>query len=221
MPTPTNIQNSMDELIHQKNYPCVPALLSLQQGEYQVGVYSKFGTGHSAERMHQELIAFKNRQQQSKSLYLSYWAVFEEDFQGGESAFEDLFWEELSHLCAKEQEKDWDPQFSSDPKDPKFCISLAGSAYFVVGLHSQSSRRARKFPYPAIVFNLYEQFEELDRLGKYQSIVKNNRKREMLFQGSLNPMVEKYGDKWESIQFSGKENSSEWKCPFHKTNQKT
>ena len=52
--------------------------------------------------------------------------------------------------------------------------------------------------------------------GYAQGVVNyENRKRDLAFQGSVNPMVEKYAEKWESVQFSGKNNPPEWKCPFH------
>ena len=45
-------------------------------------------------------------------------------------------------------------------------------------------------------------------------MVKTIRKRELEFQGSVNPMVEKHSETWEAIQFSGNNNSDNWKCPF-------
>lgn len=84
----------------------------------------------------------------------------------------------------------------------------------MVGLHPKSSRKARRFTIPALIFNLYDQFEQLDEETEFYPMVKTNRKRDIAFQGSVNPMVERYAEEWESIQFSGKDNPPEWKCPF-------
>ncbi|UPT76175.1 MAG: YqcI/YcgG family protein [Elusimicrobiota bacterium] len=67
-------------------------------------------------------------------------------------------------------------------------------------------------PLPAIVFNLFEQFEALG--DAYEPMVKANRARDVLYQGQVNPTVARWADVWESIQFSGRENGAEWKCPF-------
>ena len=84
-----------------------------------------------------------------------------------------------------------------------------------MGLHPRSSRLSRRFPYPAVVFNLYEQFEALG--AAYEPMVELIRRRDRRFQGSVNPTVERWADKWESIQFSGRENPPDWKCPFRRS----
>lgn len=54
-----------------------------------------------------------------------------------------------------------DRRVSSDPDDPHFSLSFGGEAFFVVGLHPNASRPARRFSRPAMIFNLHDQFEEL------------------------------------------------------------
>ncbi len=132
-----------------------------------------------------------------------------------EVEFERRLWAELSSVVATQKDHSpWDPSFSSDPNDKKFCFSFAGSAFFVVGLHPLSSRKARQFPYPTLVFNLYDQFKALMMEGNYERMTNVNRKRELQYQGGLNPMVVTYGNEWESIQFSGANNPPHWKCPY-------
>ncbi len=45
-------------------------------------------------------------------------------------------------------------------------------------------------------------------------MVKAIRTRDNKFDHSANPMAVAYGEKWESIQFSGRINLPSWQCPF-------
>ena len=53
---------------------------------------------------------------------------------------------------------DWDPAVSSNPDDPHFSFSFAGHAFFIIGLHPGSTRLARQFPWPTLVFMPYIAF---------------------------------------------------------------
>ena len=216
----------LSSLITQKNYPCVAAVQALFKKDYRIGIYGELGRGSRNRELGQDLMYFLHEQRRTHSEYLSLVAVFPEislPEAAGESPtdpetnFENKLWRELSFLTSQPEANDmvWDPDFSSDPRSPRFCFSWGGKAFFVVGIHGQSSRVARRFPFPALVFNVYDQFKQLAEDGRYAPMVKTNRRRDVAFQGSVNPMVEKYGETWEAIQFSGKENSSEWRCPFH------
>jgi FPC/CPF motif-containing protein YcgG len=211
------IRASIEAFVGQKNFPCVPAIKAIASGDYVLDSYSNFGTGESGPELVEKLIAFSEEQARTQSPYSTYFAVYPECEVMDEDEFEEKMWKEISAIVAADKSgAKWDPLFSDDPNDRDFCPSIGGKAFFIVGVHPRSSRLARRFKYPAILFNLYDQFEELDRRGQYENVVKANRKREMAFAGSLNPMVEKHGDKWEAIQFSGKENPDTWKCPFHR-----
>jgi FPC/CPF motif-containing protein YcgG len=141
--------------------------------------------------------------------------VFDDAVPLTEEEFESVMWKELSHLSASPAEASrWDPRFSSDPADKNFCFSFGGDAFFLVGMHPRSSRLARRFPFPTVVFNLFDQFEALG--SAYEPMVKLNRRRDRLFQGSVNPTVERWADKWESIQYSGRDNPPDWECPFRR-----
>ena len=84
---------------------------------------------------------------------------------------------------------DWGKNDSSDPNDASFCLSLNGEKLFVVGLHPESSRFARRFSRPAMVFNTLSQFEQFENDGTYTAMVHTIRRRDLKFQGSINPMV--------------------------------
>lgn len=199
----------------QKNYPCIAAIKSVKADEFIVGHYKDFGSGKYWRELRADLENFILEQEKTNSTYLTFWAVYSGKSQFSEQDFENRLWNELSHLSSAEQrEKDWTTLTTSDPQNPGFCLSLNGKSFFVVGLHPQSSRIGRKFSSPALVFNVIEQFENLEREGNYEPMKQLNRKRDVQLQGSVNPMVEKHGDKWEAIQFSGQQNPDNWKCPF-------
>ncbi|UOF01789.1 YqcI/YcgG family protein [Bdellovibrio reynosensis] len=209
------IENDLRALVSQKNYPCVAAVKAFHDGDFIFDTYSKFGTGESAQRLAQNLLSFKEKQSKPGGEYLTYIAVFPEDQSTDEHTFEMHLFHELSAIWNfPEIAGKWDEKFSSNPDDKNFCFSLDGSAFFVVGMHPQSSRRARRLPYNALIFNLYSQFQVLREKGVFDSMVKSIRHRDMQFQGSVNPMVEQYDNKWEAIQYSGKMNPPDWKCPF-------
>lgn len=205
----------------QKNYPCTAAIQSSTRGEYVVGVYEDFGSARFWREIREDLRAFLEEQKRTDSTFLTYWAVFQGRSEFTEEDFETRLWKELSHLSSIEQRStDWPTLESADPQTPGFCLSIEGHEFFVVGLHPGSSRTARRFSQPALVFNAIAQFENLERSGEYEQMKETIRKRDMRFQGSVNPLVLKYGDQWESIQFSGKDNPPNWRCPFHFLHEK-
>lgn len=211
-----DVEKNIEKLIGQKNYPCVAALKSFHLGDYQIKTYRGMGQQSQRPQLRKDLLSYLQKYLETKSTYFTFWAVFEDSQFANEQEFEDHLWKELSSLTSEETKlADQDPRFSSNPGDKGFCFSLGGKAFFVVGLHPQSSRISRQFPWPALVFNVYEQFDQLMQKNLYQPMIAQNRKRDMQFQGNVNPMVEEHGDNWESIQFSGKKNPLSWKCPFH------
>jgi uncharacterized protein len=206
--------------LSQKDYPCLAAQRSLKKEEFLVGLYGKFGAGEGWRELRASLLSFLAEQKRTGSPYLSYWAIFEPETMSEED-FERGLWSELSLLTSEEDKSlDWAPGKTTDPEDKSFIFSLGGCELFVVGLHALSSRKSRRFPFPALVFNAFSQFESFKEKGIYEGLVGAIREREVRFEGSVNPMAEEHGEKWETIQFSGKANPKEWKCPFHFLRQK-
>jgi hypothetical protein len=217
LPHTKEINSEIRSLILQDNYPCVAAIQSVVRNDYVIGTYGQFGTGTHWHKLRTDLLNFLELQSSTQSRYMSFWAVFtaSNETPDNELDFENKFWRELSLLSSEEERAvDWGNINSSDPNDPSFCVSLNGVKLFVVGLHPASSRFARRFSHPAMVFNAFSQFEVFEE-GAYAAMVKVIRQNDVKFQGSINPMVLAHGDAWESIQYSGRENPEFWKCPFH------
>lgn len=205
-----NIKN----LVTQPHYPCVAALRSYHQDDYHVGFYGQLGEGDRWGELRNDLHFYLQEQKESDSTYLTFWAMFS-GAEYSEEDFEARMWRQLSLLTSIEDaDQDWGTVAERDPAHPKFRFCLAGSEFFVVGLHPKASRLARQFPVPAMVFNVFSQFDKLKKLSQFDQMVTVNRKRDEQFQGTVNPMAAQYAEKWESIQFSGKQNPSHWRCPF-------
>ncbi|MBX3034657.1 MAG: YqcI/YcgG family protein [Bdellovibrionaceae bacterium] len=210
------MEQEIARLIGQHHYPCIAAITSYHRDDYRLGFYGELGRGQAWRELRQDLLFFLNEQKTTSSPYLTFWAVFDPVPPLSEEEFEQRLWRELSFLTSEEQKDlDWPADAPKDPADKKFCFSLGGEAFFVVGLHERSSRLSRRFPRPALVFNVFRQFQSLMTEGLYEPMVQKNRQRDVRFQGSANPMALWHGDDWESIQFSGRDNPPEWKCPFH------
>ena len=212
-----HLHEEVRSFIFQKNYPCVAAIRSVVRNELIIATYGQFGGGAHWKKLRADLLRYLELQSATQSRYLTFWAIFTTSghIPDNEADFEGHFWHELSLLSSEEERPiDWDKNDSSDPNDPSFCLSLNGTKLFVVGLHPKSSRLARRFSHPAMVFNTLSQFEQFETDGTYSGMVNTIRHRDLHFQGSINPMVLTHGDVWESIQYSGRDNPLSWKCPF-------
>jgi FPC/CPF motif-containing protein YcgG len=108
-----------------------------------------------------------------------------------------------------------DSRVDPDPSSANFSFSLKEEAFFIVGLHPGSSRRARQFQYPALVFNPHAEFEKLRKQHNgYERLKAIVRKRDILYSGSVNPMLQDFGLDSEARQYSGRRYSNQWECPL-------
>src|SRR5690606_19795712 len=147
-----------------KDHPCLGAHSVFNLNNYEIGVYSQLGDRTSTIGLSRDLLKFiQQRPSNSKDLY-SFLAVFPETPKLSETQFEEKLWDQLSKLSEIDREP-WDYSVSSDPNDPNFSFSFGGKAFYVIGLHPDSSRKARRFAYPMMVFNYHEQFERLRNNG--------------------------------------------------------
>ena len=200
--------------ILNKNHPCVMAHTVFTQENVTVKNYGKLGDLRHTEELYHDLLEYIRGYDEESKDFQSFIAVFENSEIFSESEFEKLLWKELDNIHQIDDQP-WDPSVSSDPDDDNFSFSIGSKAFYLVGLHPGSSRKARQSPYPSIAFNLHSQFEMLREMGAYQRVKKKIRQRDMDLQGSINPELEDFGNSSEARQYSGKLNKSNWKCPFH------
>lgn len=207
----------IQSFIDAKNFPCVGAKSALNKDRLHVVAFGNFGAMQDTERLWNALKEYSENYPDPGQTPVSFIATFEEA-ELDELGFEMLMWDQLQSLHEVDCRNGfkWDRKVSDDPAKAEFSFSVAGRAFFVVGLHPGASRKARRSPFPCLVFNFHDQFEELKASGKYSSMQTAIRKRDTALQGSVNPMLSRFGEASEAIQYSGRAVQEGWKCPFHK-----
>jgi len=207
------IRSDFADFIIGEDHPCVMAQSVFELDHVEVHTYSGFGSRAAALAILEGLKAYVANYDFDSNDFHTFLAVFEGEVGRDEQEFDDTLWEQLGHLHEAD-EQEWDTRVSQDPKDEGFSFSLAGRAFYIVGLHPNSSRRARRAPHTAIAFNLHWQFERLREMGTYHRVRDTIRRRDTELQGSINPMLEDYGTRSEARQYSGRQVEPGWECPF-------
>jgi FPC/CPF motif-containing protein YcgG len=213
-----NTVDTLNSFIIEDKHPCVMAASAHKNENITAKDYGELGTIKTAYRIMTDLKNFGDMPLDKKTDFKSHLAIFSNTVIDSEKDFENLLWSQLKIINSLDEE-DWDSSVSSDPDSENFSFSISGTAFYMVGMHPKSSRKARQFPYPAIAFNMHKQFEKLRDFGIYEKIKSTIRKRDTKLQGSINPMVEDFGSRSEARQYSGRKVSNDWKCPFSNTHQ--
>lgn len=212
-------ENSIAEYLNflaDPEFPCVAAKAA--QAKERVHCFS---AGHMECPAHdssilQFLYEFTDVYRSSGQPFFSAAVIFSGPENCTEYEFDKLIWQRLSALSSLDRKNGYqhDPRVDSDPHSPKFGFSLKEEAFFIIGLHPGSSRKARRFKYPALIFNPHAEFEKLRALGRYDKMKKIVRQRDTHFSGSINPMLTDFGERSEVYQYTGIEYDAGWTCPF-------
>ena len=206
------VERELQTMIGDTLYPCNAAKGVLARSNIEVCVVDQMTSKKAAETVQARLETFS--QQPVKEL-VSFIVAFNDQPIYCEHQYDSLFWNFLQQLHEVDAPfNPWDEQVSSDPNDPNFSFSVGGEAYYLIGLNPHSSRKARRFSVPAIVFNLHRQFEALRRGGKYGRLRDMVRANDVRYSGSVNPMLQDFGSASESVQYSGKAHEEGWQCPL-------
>ncbi|MBA3832889.1 MAG: YqcI/YcgG family protein [Chthoniobacterales bacterium] len=196
-------------------FPCLGAKAAFNGGSYLLSVYDRLASDSSSEALASDLESFTQSEMCETNPYASFVAIFRSPLASDEEGFERLLWSQLQKLHQLDATKyKWDSSVVSDPNHPLFSFSLAGRALYVIGMHDRSSRLARRFPWPTLVFNPHEQFERLRHDGKWKRMQEAIRARDVILQGSTNPMLSDFGEQSEARQYSGRIVDKEWQPPF-------
>ncbi len=198
------------------DFPCVGAKAALNREGINFVVARDFASAWDDLRILPGLLDIAQRYRADPVPFQSLVVLFEHGAPTNEQAFETQLWARLQSLTDKDQ---WlgqpaDPRVAHDPDDPHFAMSFGGEAFFVVGLHPGSSRPARRFETPAMVFNLHDQFERLRDAGAYEKLRGTILERDLKLAGSLNPMLSQHGTKSAARQYSGRAVGEGWQCPY-------
>ncbi len=182
---------------------------------YRLGIYGELGSKAASDLLATDLASFSQEDAEDLTGFSAFVAIFPEAVPSSEAEFEKRLWRQLQSVHELDDpDAGWDPRVSDDPANPHFSFSFGAKAYFVVGLHPESSRIARRFRWPTLVFNPHAQFERLRESGHYERLQQAIRDREMALQGSLNPNLSNFGERSEARQYSGRAAGPEWRCPF-------
>ncbi|MCB7482264.1 guanitoxin biosynthesis heme-dependent pre-guanitoxin N-hydroxylase GntA [Christiangramia sediminis] len=211
------IKMDFENFILENDHPCLMAKTVFSMDKVELKTYKEFGSLESSKRLIKDLENYIADYDFESNDFKTFMAVFPDSPKYSEIAFEKLLWKQLNNLHQLDNKK-WDPEVSENPEDKNFSFSLGGKAFYIVGLHPNSSRLARQSPYVTLTFNLHLQFEKLREMGSYETVRDRIRERDTNLQGNINPMLEDFGKSSEAKQYSGRNVGKEWKCPFHNNN---
>ncbi|MDB5201433.1 MAG: hypothetical protein JWQ27_842 [Ferruginibacter sp.] len=210
-----DIINEYKAFIGAAAFPCIAAKAALSRQQVNCFVTGSMYCPHFDKAILDFLYQFTDQLRASEDMYHSAAIIFTDLFPEDEAAFDQLLWQRLQSLSDLDAKNyGYDKRVSADPTAADFSFSLKGEAYYIIGLHPNSSRRARSFKYPVLVFNSHAQFEALRETTKYDQMKKVVRKRDTLYSGSVNPMLEDFGTGSEVFQYSGREYPAGWECPL-------
>lgn len=214
-----SIINEYLSFLDAKEFPCIAAKAALSKQQVKCLVVGNMACPKDDEEILHFLYDFVAGYRNSEDFYHSAVVIFSGPTMYNEEMFDALLWQRLQAFQNLDAEKyGYDNRVASEPDSANFSFSIKEEAFYIIGLHSASSRQARQFKYPALVFNPHDQFEILKTTSKYDNMKNAVRKRDVALSGSVNPMLKDFGTASEVFQYSGKQYDESWQCPL-KINQ--
>jgi uncharacterized protein len=210
------IEDKFEAFIEAADFPCVGAKSASARGNLTMVRARDLRSGWNDLEIHERLMDWAAAHGEDDGALHSFAVLFAGPDDLNEDEFERLMWERIQSFADKDA---WLGQryastVSRDPQDPHFALSFGGKAFFAVGLHPHASRPARRFAHPAIVFNPHDQFERLREQNRYGRMREAIMARDAKLAGSTNPMLADHGEASAAPQYSGRQVSGDWKCPF-------
>lgn len=208
-----HVPNDLAAFIRGSGFPCVGAKASLMRGKLFVTEAGRIDAAGADARIYAAVSEFAEHARHDE---LSSAAILFQAAELDEEDFETALWERLQRLHDIDVRKGvaWNESVSADPKSDAFSFSIAGTAFFIVGMHSNASRLARRFVRPALFFNSHDQFDRLKADSRFYAMQRAIRERDTELEGDINPMLSDFGAGLEAPQYSGRPVDAEWECPF-------
>lgn len=212
-----SVVESLSRQLQDPSYPCLGARSALRQGGLATRLYEAMGDETSTAALARDLAEFAHFANTARetSRFVAFAALFVQPAPFSEQEFETQLWQQLSALAAMDA-RPWATNASADVAEADFAFSFNSTPYFVIGMHPESSRLARRAGWPALVFNPHDQFRRLRADGQFEGIRSAIRERDRALQGDINPNLADAGEVSEARQYSGRTTESEWQCPFHR-----
>ncbi|MEO5783229.1 MAG: guanitoxin biosynthesis heme-dependent pre-guanitoxin N-hydroxylase GntA [Ginsengibacter sp.] len=221
----TNKHHVVEEYIsflQDKEFPCIAAKAALAKQQVKCMVAGNMACPNDDAGILQFLYEFVNEYRASKDFYHTATIIFPGPQINNEEMFDELLWQRLQALeILDAQNYSYDNRVEADPSSSTFSFSIKEEAFYIIGLHPANSRQARQFKYPALVFNPHAQFEQLRSTTKYEVMKNTVRKRDIALSGSVNPMLQDFGESSEVFQYSGRKYDESWQCPLKITHAET
>ena len=213
---PDSIEAAFKAFIEAADFPCVGAKSASARGNLTMVNARDLRSGWNDLEIHERLLDWAAAHGEDDGALHSFAVLFSGPDDLGEDEFERLMWERIQSFADKDAwlGQRYAKSVSRDPQDPHFALSFGEKAFFAVGLHPHSSRPARRFSHPAIVFNPHDQFERLRKQNRYGRMRKAIMARDAKLAGSTNPMLADHGEASAAPQYSGRQVGGDWKCPF-------
>jgi uncharacterized protein len=209
------VGDGLKEFVSSTRFSCVGGKAAYKRSAVIHRHYRRLADSEECHLIYRDLVQFTEDGDSIDKHYATFAASFDSPREISEIEFEELLWRELQLLHEIDRAYyGWAPGVASDPTSGMFAYSVGGKAFFVVGLHPNSSRRTRRFDFPTLIFNSHIQVDRLKATGSFERMRRVVRRNEMKLQGSLNPMLSDFGDISESRQYSGRAVERDWRCPF-------
>ena len=207
---------AFEEFVRDPSFPCVGAKAAMAKRQMTYVVARDIRSAWDDLDIHTAIRGIVDLYRENPAPFRSLAVIFDTDAALDELGFEQYLWERLQSLSDKD---DWlgqkiDDRVAHDPKHPEFSMSFGGEAFFIVGLHPQASRPARRFERPTMIFNLHDQFEKLREEGQYEKLRASILDRDVRIAGDINPMLAQHGEVSAARQYSGRAVGAEWICPY-------
>ena len=201
--------------ISRPEFPCVAARAAFAHRQIRCFVAGNMLCPADDKAILDFIYTFIDDYRSANSLYHSATIIFSGPEIHDEEYYDEMLWKRLQSFSDLDAVNyNYDERVSTDPSSPYFSYSLKEEALFIIGLHPASSRVSRRFKYPTFVFNPHEQFEKLREQHHYEHMKQTVRHRDIKLSGSINPMLNDYGSSSETLQYSGRQYDSSWKCPL-------
>ena len=192
------------DFVNKKDFSCVAAKTALTWNQIHCLVVDHMVCPKDDAAILDFLCGFVDTYRASEKLYHSAAVIFRGPTAPNEALFEELFWQRLQALANLDARRyGYDKRVVADPASPEFSFSLKEEAFFVVSLHPGSSRAARQFQHPTLVFNAHAQFEQIRATGRFDGLRDTIRTRDVAYSGSVNPMLQNFGQASEVYQYTG------------------
>ena len=209
-----NAVKAFEAFVGGERFPCLAAKGVVRQRGYRLGIYDSLASLSATAALARDLAEFSAAIPTDGSGLVSFVAVFSGRPPSSELAFEKRLWRQLQQLSDRDTQP-WDSSVSDNPEDPDFGFSFGGCGYFVVGMHPESGRVARRFSRAALVFNPHAQFTRLRAAGRFERLRTVIRERDAIVQGAPTTVLADHGERSEARQYAARETSGEFRCPFH------